>query len=67
MDSFGSYFKTVTNIPSLLTVDMYDFILLFRVLPGSCLAVFSGFLNVYVFVLLGFFNVLSFLSYFVGD
>lgn len=55
MDSFGSYFKTVTNIPSLLTVDMYDFIPLFRVLPGSCLAVFSGFLNVYVFVLLGFF------------
>lgn len=40
---------TVTNIPSLVTVDTYDFIPLFRVPPGSCLAGFPGFLNVYGF------------------
>lgn len=39
---------TLTNIPPLVTVDMYDFIPLFRVPPGSCLARFPGCLNDYV-------------------
>lgn len=46
---------TVTNIPPLVAVDMYDFIPLFRVLPGSCLAGFPGCLNDYILVF--FFNV----------